>query len=166
VYGAAAPRVAALTLSGFGGSRAVAIDPHGGVFLAVLDGHVDPRSLTLTARLRDGRTIPYQGSANLLGYRDNRPVGPAPVPAYREPAPASQAEPPPFEIPVKGTVRETLHVPDPAGGPEWALRSWQGVPNPRARFGGHRPSRFVCIQVGVVRDGTLFQERPANPRCR
>ncbi len=162
VYGAAAPRVAALTLSGFGGSRAVAIDAHGGVFLAVLDGHVDPRALTLTARLRDGRTISYRGSANLLGYRDNLPLAQAPVPAYREPAPASQAEPPPFEIPVKSTVRETLHAPDPAGGPEWALRSWQGVPNPRARFGGHRPSRFVCIQVGVVEHGKLVQERPGK----
>jgi hypothetical protein len=162
VYGAAAPRVAGLTLSGFGGSRAVAIDPHGDVFLAVLDGHVDPRSLTLTARLRDGREIPYRGSANLLAPRGNRPIAEAPVPAYREPLPTSQAEPPPFEIPVQSTVRETLHAADPAGGPEWALRSWQGVPNPRARFGGHAPSRFVCIQVGVVRDGRLVQERPGK----
>ena len=42
VYGAVARRVASLTLNGAGAPRAVPIDAHDGVFVAVLDGHVDP----------------------------------------------------------------------------------------------------------------------------
>ena len=49
IYGAAAPRVNSLSLAGDGPERTLRIDPYGGVFMAVLDGHVDPRSLTLTA---------------------------------------------------------------------------------------------------------------------
>ena len=63
VYGAAAPRVRSLTLLGAGAPRALAIDPHGGAFLAVLDGHVSPASLTLLARLRDGHLLRYTRSS-------------------------------------------------------------------------------------------------------
>ncbi len=171
VYGAAAPRVASLTLSGAGAPRRLVVDPHGGVFLAVLDGHVDPRSLTLTARLRDGRTISYRRSTNLLepsytpvegpASKTSRPLHEPPVPAYRNPLPAKQALPAPPDVPLPSTVRETLRAKDPAGGPEWALRSWQGLPNPRANFGdGYHPTRMLCTQVGVVRHGRLVEPRP------
>ncbi len=169
VYGAAAPRVESLTLTGAGPARRLAIDPRGGVFLAVLDGHVDPRSLTLTARLHDGQTLAYTRSANLLEYDrfqngHNGPEKEPPVPPYREPLPPSKAALPPFEIPLRSSVRETLHVADPAGGPQWVLRSWQGLPNPRASFGqGARPGRFVCIQVGVARSGTLVEPGVVTP---
>jgi hypothetical protein len=173
VYGAAARRVVSLTLTGAGAPRQLAIDPHGGVFLAVLDGHVDPRSLTLTARLRDGASVVYRRSSNLLepsftpvegpASKTSRPLREPPVPAYRNPFPARQAEPQPPDIPLAGTVRETLHAKDPAGGPEWALRSWQGSRNPRANFGpGYRPARFICVQVGAVEGHRLVQPRPGS----
>ena len=59
-----------------------------------------------------------------------------------------------------------MHASDPAGGSEWALRSWQGRPNPKARFGGgSRPSRFVCYQIGIRLGGQLLQPRfGASPR--
>ena len=79
-------------------------------------------------------------------------------PALREPVPASQ-EFPPSSIPIPSTVRETLHASDPASGWEWALRSWRGRPNPKARFGNHHPSHFVCYQVGIRRGGQLFEPR-------
>jgi hypothetical protein len=174
VYGVAAPRVASLTLSGAGAPRRLAIDPHGGVFLAVLDGHVDPRSLTLSARLRDGRTLTYRHSIGLLeppstpvcngcrrGKQRSRPLKEPPVPGYRNPLPARQAEPAPPDLPLMSTVRETLRAKDPAGGPEWALRSWQGLPNPRADFGGgYHPTRMLCTQVGVIDHGRLVEPRP------
>jgi hypothetical protein len=160
VYGATAPRVASLTLTGAGAARTLPIDPHGGVFLAVLDGHLDPRTLTLTARLADGRSLTYTRSTVLYAEGSSRPVREAPVPAYREPAPAKFTAPPPAEIPLAGTTRETLRAPDPAGGPEWALRSWQGRPNPRANFGGRPPARFICIQVGVLVGGALIAATP------
>ncbi len=170
VYGAAAPRVTSLTLSGAGAPRRLAIDPHGGVFLAVLDGHVDPRSLTLTARLRDGRSVSYRRSANLLepsftpvegpASTTSRPLREPAVPAYRSPLPAKQALPAPPDVPLPSTVRETLRAKDPAGGPEWALRSWQGLPNPRANFGGgYHPKRMLCTQVGVLDHGRLVEPR-------
>ncbi len=170
VYGAASLRVLSLTLSGAGAPRLLPIDVHGGVFLAVLDGHVDPHSLMLTARLRDGQVISYKRSTDLLdesmrpAFNDapaKRPLSESDDPAYREPLPASKTELPTISIPISGTVRETLHASDPAGGPEWALRSWRGLPNPRANFGGgYHPSRFVCLQVGAREGGRLLELRP------
>ena len=158
VYGAAAPRVASLTLSGDGPARSLPIDPHGGAFLAVLDGHVDPRSLTLTARLRSGQTLTYTHSANLLSYYNNRPLAEAPVPAYREPLPESATQLPPFETPLPASVRQTLHAADPAGGPTWALRSWQGLPNPHIDGGsGIGSEHSICLSVGVLRGGVLVE---------
>jgi hypothetical protein len=174
VYGAVSRRVASLTLSGAGAPRSVPIDAHGGVFLAVLDGHVNPHALTLTARLRDGRSVSYTRSTNLREegstavMSNNAPakhwLSEADDPPYREPVPASR-EFPPISVPIPSTVRETLHASDPAGGSEWALRSWRGRPNPKARFGGSHPSRFECFQVGIRRGGELFEPRPgASPR--
>jgi hypothetical protein len=176
VYGAAAPRVTSLTLRGAGAPRRLAIDPRDGVFLAVLDGHVNPRSLTLTARLRDGHSVSYHRSANLLessvtpvesrGTRTSnvsRPLREPPVPAYRPPLPAKQALPAPPDVPLPSTVRETLRAKDPAGGLEWALRSWQGLPNPRANFGGgFHPKHMLCLQVGVLDRGRLVEPRPGS----
>jgi hypothetical protein len=163
VYGAAAPRVASLTLTGAGPARALPIDPHGGVFLAVLDGHVDPRALTLTARLRDGRVRTYTHSTSVLDYRSNRPLAEPPVPAYRNPlAPSQQPQFGPPDVPIADTVRETLRAGDPAGGPEWVLRSWQGLPNPRASFGGRPPARFICFQVGVIENRRFVEPRPGS----
>jgi hypothetical protein len=161
VYGIAAPRVTGLTLSGAGAPRALSIDPHGGVFLAVLDGHVDPRSLTLSARLRDGDTVSYRHSANLLSFRTNQPEVQAAVPAYRETATSPPPSYPPFEIPLADTLRETVRVPDPSGGPRWVLRSWQGRPNPKApgaqsASGG---SRIYCFEFGVLVGGKLVLPR-------
>ncbi len=163
VYGVASPRVASLMLSGAGTSRALAIDPHGGVFLTVLDGHVDPRSLALTAHLRNGSTLIYRHSANLLAYETNRSLVEPPVPAYREPLPPTHVSYPPFEIPVASTLRETVRVADPAGGPQWVLRSWQGVPNPRASAGSAAPSnRNYCFQFGVIVNRQLVQPRTGS----
>ncbi len=160
VYGAVAPHVASLTLSGAGAPRNVAIDPHGGAFIAVLDGHVNPRSLTLTAYLHDGAAISYTRSSNLYDYRSNHRLREAPVPAYRNPLPARQAEPAPPDIPVMSSVREMLRSKDPAGGPEWVLRSWRGLPNPHANFGGnYRPKSFLCLQVGEVENHQLVEPR-------
>ncbi len=160
VYGIAAPRVASLTLSGAGASRALAIDPHGGVFLAVLDGHVDPRSLTLSAHLRDGGGLTYRHSANLLSYRTNQPEAEAPVPAYREPSASILPSYPPFEIPLVDTQRETVRVQDPAGGPQWVLRSWQGLPNPKAPGArAEGDTHIYCFEFGVLDGGKLVLPR-------
>jgi hypothetical protein len=159
VYGAAAPRVRSLVLSGAGTPSRLAIDPHGGTFLAVLDGHVDPRSLTLTVSLADGRTETLHHSTKLIGDEGQRLRAPA-VPAYRDPVPTSRALPPAFALAISRTVRETLHAADPAGGPEWALRSWQATPNSRVRFSGQVPGRFFCSEVGVVEHGTLVAPGP------
>lgn len=166
VYGAAAARVRALRLSGAGAPRSVPIDRRGGVFLAVLDGHVDPRALKLTALLADGRTLVYRRSTKLFAYNSNRPLQETPVPAYREALPRSQAEPPPPDIPVAASVRAVLRARDPAGGAEWALRSWQGTRNARASFGAGVAARFTCLQVGVIERGRLVGPAPGSPPLR
>ena len=163
VYGVATPRVKSLTLAGSGATRTLSIDPHGGAFLAVLDGHVDPRSLTLTAALRGGGKRTYTSPSGLLAYQGNRPITDVAVPAYRSPAPAPSTQPPPFELQIPSTVRETLRAADPAGGPPWVLRSWQGRPNPKVRGVGHE--RFVCAELGVLIGGKLV-EPGTNPSSK
>ena len=81
------------------------------------------------------------------------------MPAYRPPRPASTLIPP-MEFPIASSVRESLRLPDPAGGPEWVLRSWRGRPDPRASYG--QPSRleFVCDQLGVLEGGKVVQTAP------
>jgi hypothetical protein len=153
VYGVATPRVRSLSLSGAGAARPVAIDRHGGSFAAILDGHVDPRSLVLTAQLTGGSTAVYRQPSRLYSAIGNRRIAPAPVPAYRSPRPLSATLPPPFQLPIASTVRETLRAPDPAGGPEWVVRSWQGKPNPHVRGVGRK--RYHCEQLGVVWNGRL-----------
>jgi hypothetical protein len=160
VYGAAAPRVRSLTLRGDGAPRALPVDPRSGAFLAVLDGHVDPRSLVLTARLGNGQTVTYTRAANLLEYERNHPLVEAPVPPYSEPRPVSATRPAPFELPQPSSVREMLRAVDPAGAGTWVLRSWQGRANPRANFaGGLNGERFTCIEVGLANGSTLLEPR-------
>jgi hypothetical protein len=156
VYGAAAPRVASLELLGAGPVRALPIDSHGGAFLAVLDGHVDPHSLILQARLRDGREVRYSRSTMLVDGETGRRLAQPPVEPYRALAPSE----PPFpalENPIASTVEETEPLADPGGGPPWALRSWRGRVDPRARFGGGAHAHaFYCWQTGVIEDGRLL----------
>ncbi len=163
VYGIAAPRVASIELTGAGAARTLAIDRQGGAFMAVLDGHVDPRSLTLTATLHGGAVLAYRHPTGLLAYRSNTPIGVQPVPAYRAPLPARSALPPPFELPIASTLTETLRAADPAGGPEWVLRSWQG--NPNRSVSGVGDERYECAELGVLWHGTLV-EPSARPSDR
>jgi hypothetical protein len=155
VYGIATPRVESLELTGAGADRALAIDRRGGAFMAVLSGHVDPRSLTLTARLTDGASMSFQHPTGLLAYRSNTPIGAQAVPAYRSPVAARATLPPPFELPIAATVTETLRAADPSGGPEWVLRSWQGEANTKVK--GVGDGRFWCAQLGVVWHGKLVE---------
>jgi hypothetical protein len=155
VYGVATPRVKSRSLTGAGTAKTLSIDRQGGAFLAVLDGHVDPRSLTLVAKLGNGATVAYHNASGLLGYRTNRPQGPAPVPAYRSPRPLKATLPPPFQLQIPSTVRETLSESDPAGGPEWVVRSWQGRPN--LHVPGVVAQRYYCEALGVRWDGHLVE---------
>ena len=169
IYGAAAPRVNSLSLAGAGPERTLQIDPHGGVFMAVLDGHVDPRSLTLTAHLKDGSTVTYTRSANVLNWRTNRPLVEPPVPAYREPVPAAQITPPSEGTPIAATLKETVRASDPAGGPPWVLRSWRSIYRASgSTSSGHGVLQY-CFQFGVIDKGSLVLPRtgaapvPLNP---
>lgn len=164
VYGAAAPRVRSLTLAGGGTTRTVPIDADGGVFLAVLDGHIDPRSLTLTAHLRDGPTLTYTHSTNLLEHQRDRPLPEPPVPAYRNPLPVQKTLPPAFELALPSTVSETQRESDPAGAGTWLLRSWRGRPNPKANLGnGGGREDFICIQIGLAHGAALVEPRASGP---
>ncbi len=158
IYGAAAPRVTSLSLAGAGPARTLEIDRRGGVFMAVLDGHVDPRSLTLTGHLKDGSTVTYTRSANVLDWRTNRPLVEPRVPAYREPVPATQITPPSEGTPIAGTLREAVPVRDPAGEPPWVLRSWRSIYRNSGSTSGPGVPQY-CFQVGVIDNGNLVLPR-------
>ncbi len=155
VYGVATPRVASLTLTSAGAARALPIDRGGGAFMAVLNGHVDPRSLTLTAKLSTGAVLPYRHPTGLLASHGNTPIGPQTVPAYRSPVAVKATLPPPFELPIASTATETLRAADPAAGPEWVLRSWQGEANKSVK--GVTDGRFLCTELGVLWHGKLLE---------
>jgi len=163
VYGVAAPRVQRLELRGAGATRTLPIERRGGAFVEVLDGYVDPRSLTLTATLRSGALLTYRHPSGLLESQTNKPIAAQTVPAYRAPLPISSTLPPPFERPIASTVTETLRAADPAGGPEWVLRSWRGKPNPSVS--GVSDEQFLCTQLGVLYHGKLV-EPSATPSAR
>ena len=148
-----------LELTGAGAARALAIDRRGGAFMAVLNGHVDPRSLTLTAKLSTGAALVYRHPTGLLASHSNTPIGPQTVPAYRSPVAVKATLPPPFELPIASTVTETLRGADPAGGPEWVLRSWQGEANKSVN--GIGDERFLCAQLGVLWHGKLVEPSAA-----
>jgi hypothetical protein len=162
VYGGASLRVRTLTLLGAGRPRAVAIDPHGGAFLAVLDGHVDPGALTLIARLTDGHTVRFTHSTALFYGLTGKPVHEGAVESYRSIINHGVFFAP-LEDPIRNTVVQTQHAADPAGGPVWSLRSWQGHVDPRAKFGAEKhASLFDCWQAGVIQEGHLLQPDPGG----
>jgi len=163
VYGGVSLRVRRLTLTGAGPPRQLAIDPHGGVFLVVLDGHLNPRTLTLLATLKDGRTVRYRRSTALIQELTGKPVVEGRVEPYRRVLHGGSFFAP-LEDPIQRTVVEQLHAADPAGGPAWTLRSWQGRADPRAKFGeAHHPKRFYCWQAGVISAGRLVEPDPGAP---
>lgn len=159
VYGVASPRVQSLTLSGAFAARAVPINRQGGAFAAILDGHIDPRALVLTAKLTNGGDAVYRQPSTLYSSMGNRPIVPKPVPEYRTPRLLSATLPPPFELPIGSTFKQTLRSRDPAGGPEWIVRSWRGDPNPHVRGVGRQ--RFFCEQLS-----SLWNGRPVAPSAR
>jgi hypothetical protein len=162
VYGGASLRVRSLTLLGAGRPRPVAIDPHGGAFLAVLDGHVDPRALTLVATLTDGHAVRFTHSTSLVYGETGRPVHEGAVEPYRSVVDHGGFFAP-LEDPISQTVAQTQHAADPAGGPEWSLRSWQGHVDPRAKFGDVKHSSlFDCWQAGIIQAGRLLQPDPGG----
>jgi hypothetical protein len=153
LYGVASPRVRSLALSGAGAVQAVQIDRNGGAFAAILDGHIDPRGLILTAKLVGGATSVYRHPSTLYSAMNNAVNAPTAVPAYRAPRSVNTTLPPPFQLPIASTVTETLRAHDPAGGPEWVLRSWQANPNPHVSGVGRQ--RFYCETLGVRWNGRL-----------
>lgn len=162
VYGIADPRVTSLSLAGSGSVRRLSINRHGGSFLAVLDGHVDPASLTLTAGLNDGTKRTYRRSFGLLDNITNAPLAETASPPYRAPSPAAAESLPPFETPIESSVREALHATDPSGGPTWVVRSWQGAPNTKVSGVEAAPGDFICVALGVLQGGHLV-EPSADP---
>lgn len=155
VYGVADPRVASLSLSGAGITQSIPIERRGGAFVAVLDGHVEPASLALTARLSGGGTVTLRHSSALFDSNTNRPVAEAPVPPYSEPRPQQADALPPFELEIPSTAREALHATDPVDGRTWVLRSWLGAPNTSVKGVRAGEGEFQCVALGVRVHGRL-----------
>lgn len=126
------------------GSRVVPADERPGVpraFAFVLDGRIDPASLVVRLRLRDGRTLVRRGSTATVDV-EGRTLAYGPQPPDRaarrrartpRPAPAT-----PRWHAVPGTDR-TLRAADPAGGDPWVLRVRSAV--------DRRDRRGTCVLV-------------------
>jgi len=158
VWGAAASAGATVTLRGAGAPRTIAVDPKTHGFLAVLDGHVDPRALRLTV---DGRpAAPGRGRS---GRALTRPA----VPAWRSLAAATRGlTPPPFHV-LPGTSAIVGHAADPTGGPAWAMRSFAAtIPRNTKVYPKHASRRLTCFAIGVAGGGGRLSEPLPGGRSR
>ena len=93
-------------------------------------------------------SAPAVESASTRPSRTSRPLREPPVPAYRDPFPQRQVAPAPPDIPLARSVRETLRAKDPGGGPEWALRSWQGLPESARQLWRRLPPEALRLRAG------------------
>ena len=168
------PRAASeVVLTGAGGPRRLRVDPGGrrllfgsgsgsrpsgrGGFLAVLDGHVDPRDLRVSVdgrRLDPARALEFHGT----------PVGREPVPAWRSVASVAAAPGPGERLPiVPGSLSISGRAADPGGGPGWALRTWSVRRGARAAMAGAKPGR-VCFAIGMQQGSRLVEPLPSGGR--
>ncbi len=139
----------AINASGLAGTRS----GRGG-FLAVLDGHVDPRRLRVTL---DGRPLDPDATFDAGG----RPIGREPVPAWRSVASARRASRSAAAHATPRAVVIARRAPDPVGGPAWALRIWTLAASAVAP--GHNADRVLrCFAAGFERGRRLLEPLPGG----
>ena len=163
VWGRAPRAGGEVLLTGAGAPRRLRIDPGGvrrplgdgvsvaqggkGGFVAVLDGHVDPRRLRVSV---DGRRV----DANRTFDPTGRPAGRDPVPAWRPVTlPPALGPRDPGRI-VAGSLSISRRASDHAGRPTWALRSWSIHHGPLTA----NPVRTrMCFTIGVQHGSRLIE---------
>jgi hypothetical protein len=158
VWGAVPDPRADVVLRGAGAPRRLPVDPRSHGFLAVLDGHVDPRTLSLTV---DGRP-----AAAPVGTKGQH-LTPARVPAWRsvDSIVRRVAIPEPYVVD-RRTVAIRRHAEDPSVGPAWALRSWSANVDPRVRVIGTDGRDLLCFAIGIDAGGGRLTEPLAGGRSR
>jgi hypothetical protein len=159
VWGAVGNASARVVLVGAGAPRALPVDARSHGFLAVLDGHVDPRRVVVRI---DGRTL--RGAAGALGTHGQR-LAPEPVPAWRSvDSVVRRVAIPQSFVPDRRTLAIARRAQDIAGGPAWALQSWSARIDRRLRvIGGDRDMR--CFNVGIdTGGGRLAEPLPGGRR--
>lgn len=153
--GTASPDVVRLELRMPAGHRRVRIVPQTGAFLAILDGTVDPGDVELRARLRDGTLATFRGERAFLMGDDGRRKKLGPSPTLEQARAASTTVPAYERERVRGSERTGPLVPDPAGGPPWAARTWIGRGDRSYREGSRTPVELKCAAFGPVVDGVV-----------
>jgi hypothetical protein len=155
VWGAAPDAGATVVLRGAGAPRRLAVDARTHGFLAVLDGHVDPRRIAVTV---DGRAV-----ADAVGTKGGR-LRPAAVPGWRSvDSVARQAALPDPYLVRRDTVAIRRRAQDPSGGPGWALRTWSARVDARVRVVGSYGRDMTCFAFGIdAGGGRLTEPLPAG----
>ena len=158
VWGAAPDPRAEVVLRGAGSPRRLPVDQRSHGFLAILDGHVDPRRLSITV---DGRPV-----ATPVGTKGQH-LAPPRVPAWRsvDAIVKRVALPEPYAVDSR-TVAIRRRAEDPAGGPAWALRSWSAHVDPRVDVVGTDDRDLLCFALGVDAGGGRLTEPLAGGRTR
>ena len=143
VWGATRADVARITIAG----KPVQLSPKG--FVAVFPEGTRPADLRVEVTLRGGDTRQFVGAQNLRAADGARLAAgvrePAVIPASLRPGPRSS-----WLAPERSTVRIAARVSDPAGGPDWAVRTFA------ARV---RTRTLRCAQLGRI-DGGRFVGPP------
>lgn len=163
VWGSVQRAGASVVLTGGGAARRLRVDAGGGRdplpagvgtaqtgrggYLAVLDGHVDPRDLRVTV---DGRPVVPGRTYDPIG----RPITQPRVPAWRSVAAvARRSRPAPPRV-VPRSMSVGRRADDPAGGRPWTLRTWKArMPDVLSRDG----RVAACFAVGVEDGGRLVE---------
>jgi hypothetical protein len=158
VWGAAPDAHVTVVLRGNGAPRRLAVDPRSHGFLAVLDGRVDPRALSVTV---DGRPVTQPVGTN--GQR----LAPERVPTWRsvDSVVKRVAIPEPF-VTRRDSVAIRRHADDPSGGPAWALRTWSAHIDSRVGAVGTFGRDLACFAIGIDAGGGRLTEPLAGGRTR
>jgi len=172
VWGATPRATDRVVLTGAGPPRALRVDtnairpsrPDGvakvsagrGGFLAVLDGHVDPRRLGVTV---NGRRLDPRDAYDGAG----RPIDAEPVPAWRSVNNVMSGSQPPRVRALAGSSAISGRAADPNGDRPWALRSWQ-VRLPTAAFKRAPQGLATCFAIGIEQRGRLVAPLPGGKR--
>lgn len=138
VWGAASAAVERISVNG----KPLEPSPKG--FAAVFPEGTRPADLTVEVVLRGGEARRLVGGQNLRGSDGSRRVSevrePIAIPASRRERPTSWLKPD------RSTVRIAARRPDPSGGPDWAVRTFD------ARIPQNK-RRLECAQLGRIVKG-------------
>jgi hypothetical protein len=154
LWGAARPDVERIAVVGPAGRTELDLSAPSPGFVAAFPAGTRPADLTVEVTLAGGEVRRLVGPQNLRDA-DGRRIAPqlrepVPIPKSLRPRPAAPGSEPPWLTPDRESVRIARRLADPAGGADWAVRTFDA----RGRGDGRR---LRCAQLGRLEGRELVR---------